>query len=112
MDMQDLELYQRLDGNRELAEKLIARFATSLPILIVRLTLALKTGDTLRTSSQITMLKEVAGALSAPHILGHLTQLEAHLQEPSSVPAKECIGRVEHIATEFSRHLQACSVCK
>ncbi|QPG05598.1 hypothetical protein IT774_16180 [Salinimonas marina] len=112
MNMQDLELYQRLDGNKELAEKLIARFATSLPILIVRLTLALKNQDSLRAGSQLTMLKEVASALSAPHILRALTELETQLQGTSCVPSQDCISRVEHIAADFSRHLHACSLGK
>lgn len=107
--MQQIPLYHRLDGNMQLAQKLIQRFSTSLPILIVRLTLALKVEDIPRARSQIAMLKEVASALAAQEIINELNALEAHIDDSLTTPTPGCVYYcVEHIATTFNQHIEAC----
>ncbi|AXR04983.1 hypothetical protein [Salinimonas sediminis] len=101
-DVQHLKLYRRLGGNAVLVEKLVTRFSTSLPILIVRLTQAVRCRDAQRASTQIKMLKEVACALSAHPIINDLTQLEGFLAHQPPAQWHTCIGNIETIARAFT----------
>ena len=105
-DVHDLELYRRLGGDVALVERLIKRFSTSLPILIVRLTLAIKGQDRLRASTQIKMLKEVASALSAQQIFDDLHRLEGCLATAQDCALPKAIKDVEAIAQAFIAYMQ------
>ncbi len=105
-DVHDLELYRRLGGDVALVERLIKRFSTSLPILIVRLTLAIRGQDRLRASTQIKMLKEVASALSAQQIFDDLHQLEGSLATAQDCALPSAIKDVEAIAQAFMAYMQ------
>lgn len=105
-DVHDLELYRRLGGDVALVERLIKRFSTSLPILIVRLTLAIKGQDRLRASTQIKMLKEVASALSAQQIFDDLHQLESSLVTAQDCALPTAIKDVEAIAQAFITYMR------
>ncbi|MBD3585723.1 hypothetical protein HHX48_08260 [Salinimonas sp. HHU 13199] len=102
----DCELSRRLGGDTMLVRKLLSRFSANLPILIVRLSLAIKSNDVSRARSQITMLEEVAKAISASDLEVQLSVLGAKLTETPSDNSKALQAYVETIFENFREHLQ------
>ena len=77
----ECELSRRLGGDSTLVRKLLCRFSANLPILIVRLSLAIKSNDASRAKSQITMLEEVAKSIGAADLEDQLSMLRVQLAD-------------------------------
>ncbi len=102
----ECELSKRLGGDSTLVRKLLCRFSANLPILIVRLSLAIKSNDASRARSQITMLEEVAKAIGARELEVQLSMLRTKLLDIPAENDKMLQAQVETIAESFREHLQ------
>lgn len=102
----ECELSKRLGGDSTLVRKLLCRFSANLPILIVRLSLAIKSNDASRARSQITMLEEVAKAIGARDLEVQLSMLRTKLLDIPAENDKMLQAQVETIAESFREQLQ------
>ena len=102
----ECELSRRLGGDSTLVRKLLCRFSANLPILIVRLSLAIKSRDVSRAKSQITMLEEVAKSIGAADLEAQLSILREQLADLPTENPGALQTNVETIAVNFRQHLQ------
>ena len=102
----ECELSRRLGGDSTLVRKLLCRFSANLPILIVRLSLAIKSNDASRAKSQITMLEEVAKSIGAADLEDQLSMLRVQLADLPAGNPGPLQTDVETIAVNFRQHLE------
>ena len=102
----ECELSRRLGGDSTLVRKLLCRFSANLPILIVRLSLAIKSNDASRAKSQITMFEEVAKSIGAADLEDQLSMLRVQLADLPAENPGLLQTDVETIAVNFRQHLE------